>query len=76
MPMVAMGRNLAFSTSNPAMNTAYGICGPVECTHKIIGLFTPKLIQGTSNENFSTARIQRMPVVRDVVEQRNQCNMN
>jgi len=48
----------------------------VECTHKLIELFAPKLVLGISDEISSTGDIERLRVVGDIVEAHNrQCDL-
>ena len=44
----------------------------IECTHKIIELFAPKLILGISDEISSTGDIERIRLVDDIVNEYNQ----
>jgi hypothetical protein len=43
----------------------------IECTHKIIEMFAPKLILGISDEISSTGDIERVKIVRDIVDNYN-----
>ena len=43
----------------------------VECTHKIIELFAPRLVLGISDEISSTGDIERIRIVGDIVDEYN-----
>ena len=43
----------------------------IECTHKIIDLFSPKLVLGISDEISSTGNIERIRIVGDIVAKYN-----
>jgi len=43
----------------------------IECTHKLIELFAPRLVLGISDEISSTGDIERIRVVGDIVDRYN-----
>ena len=69
----ALGDDMFLQDGIPAVyfDTTYSLDTLVETTRKIIDLFAPKLLLGISDEISSTGDIERIRVVRDIVEEYN-----
>ena len=65
-----LGDDMVLVDGIPAVffDEIYPIETLVECTHKLIGLFAPRLILGISDEISSTGDIERIRIVGDIVD--------
>ncbi len=70
----ALGDDMFLIDGLPAVyfDETYSVETLVECTNKLIEMFAPKLILGISDEISSTGDIERIKIVRDIVDSYNE----
>jgi hypothetical protein len=69
----ALGDDMYLLDGIPAIyfDTRYPVETLIECAHKVIELFAPKLVLGISDEISSTGDIERIRIVGDIVDEYN-----